>query len=94
MVDNICCQGGETVNSRNKSSKILSGWYAQPFSPGSFEMCFHVQITFFCKSEKLAVFFWYRQGQKGTGRAEIYVFLTVWRNKGTQVHLERRIPVV
>ena len=47
-----------------------------------------------CKSEKLAAFFWYRQGQKGTGSGEIYIFLTVWRNKGTWVHCERCIPDV
>ena len=76
-------QGEKTVNSRNISSKIRSGWYAQPVSPGSCEMYFHVQIKPSCKSERLVVFFWYRQGQKGTDRAEIYIFLTVWRNKGT-----------
>ena len=52
MVDNICGQGGETVN-RSISSKIRSGSYAQPFSPGSFEMYFHVQIKQSCKSERL-----------------------------------------
>ena len=31
-------------------------------------------------------------GQKETGRADIYI--TVWRNKGTYVHLERCIPDV
>ena len=27
-----------------------------------------------CKSEKLVVFFWCRQDQKGTGGTEIYIF--------------------
>ena len=40
MVDNMCGQGEKTVNSTNISSKICSGWYALPFSLGSFEMYF------------------------------------------------------
>ena len=31
------------------------------------------------------MFFWYRHGQKGPGRAEIYIFSTGWRNKRTYV---------
>ena len=88
LMFSVCGQGGESVDGRldifaarldkpwmveNTSSKICSGWYAWPFSPGSFEMYFHVQISL-CKNEKLVVFFWLKQGQKGTGRAEIYIF--------------------
>ena len=64
--------------------KIRSGWCTQPFSPGSFEMYFHVQIKQSCKFERVVVFFWCRQDQKGTGEAEIY-FLTVWRNKAVRI---------
>ena len=31
------------------------------------------------------MFFWYRHGQKEPGRAEIYIFSTGWRSKGTYV---------
>ena len=41
-----------------------------------------------CKSEKLVVFIWYRQDQKGTGGTEKIYFLTVWRNKGAGRHGE------
>ena len=58
---------------QNTSSKICSGGYAWPFSPGSFEMYFHVQIKHSCKSEKLVVFFCCRQDQKGTGVTGIYI---------------------
>ena len=40
----------------------------------TFGMCFRVQIKQSGKSEKLAVFFWCRQDQKGTGGTEIYTF--------------------
>ena len=64
-------------------SKIHSGWYTLPFFPGSFGVYFHVQIKPSCKSKKFIVFLWCRQGQNGTGGTEIYIFLTVGRNKGT-----------
>ena len=80
----------------NASSKIRSGWYTWPFSPGRFEMHFHVQIKQPCKSEKLVVFFWYRQDQKGTDGIEIYIYiyLKVWGNKSTLVRLDWCIPNV
>ena len=36
----------------NVSSKIHSGWYTWPFSPGRFEMYFHVQINQSGKTRK------------------------------------------
>ena len=42
------------------------------FSQVVFEVCFHAHIKQSCKSEKLVVFLWYRQDQKGTGGTEIY----------------------
>ena len=58
-------------------------------------MYFHVQIKQSLQIRKTcSVFLVYSQGQKGTGRADIYIFLTVWRFKGTSVHLQRCIPDV
>ena len=81
----ICGQRRETVNSRNVSSEIRSGWYAQPFSPRNFEMYFHVQITPSCKSERLVVFFWCGQDQKGPGGAGMYSGVYIKRFGETRV---------
>ena len=74
-------------------SEIRSGWYGERFSPGSFEICFHVQIKRLGKSEEIVVFFLCREDHKGTDGTEIYI-VNKLENKGTQVRLERCIPHV
>ena len=85
MVDNTCGQGGETVNGRNILRYLLRFVLDGIRSHSRLvvlKCIFMFKSNSLCKSEKLVVFFWCRQDQKGTGDTETY-FFTVWRNKGT-----------
>ena len=47
---------------------------------GKFESVFFMfKSNSLCKSEKVVVFFWCRQDQKGTGGAVIHTIITMWR---------------
>ena len=78
--------GWKAVDDRQCIVYVSSGMVYVGFSPGIFEVYFHVQIKRSCKSKKKKCFLGAdrtRRGLVGLKHVYIYTFLTARRNKGT-----------